>query len=80
MTKSDASKTVQDAPVTSELLTWSDLLSRPKPETPHNIRIGIGDTDIADLWIPDGDGPHPTVIMIHGGCWQKSIADRTLMN
>lgn len=68
------------APTPAPLMRWNDLLARPLPNTPHNIRIGEGNTDIVDLWLPDGDGPHPVVIMIHGGCWQKGIADRTLMN
>jgi acetyl esterase/lipase len=33
-----------------------------------------------DVWLPEGAGPHPCVVMVHGGCWQKAIADRTLMN
>ena len=34
----------------------------------------------ADLWLPAGRGPHPTVLMVHGGCWQTEIADRRIMN
>lgn len=63
-----------------DLMTWPDLLSRPRPTTPHQVRTGPGETDVVDVWLPDGDGPHPVVIMVHGGCWQKSIADRTLMD
>jgi acetyl esterase/lipase len=33
-----------------------------------------------DLWLPAGRGPHPTVLMVHGGCWQTEIADRRIMN
>jgi acetyl esterase/lipase len=33
-----------------------------------------------DLWVPAGAGPHPTVLMVHGGCWQTEIADRRIMN
>jgi acetyl esterase/lipase len=33
-----------------------------------------------DLWLPEGKGPHPTVLMVHGGCWQTEIADRRIMN
>lgn len=67
-------------PETTDLLTWSDLLAQPKPDPSQTIRIGPSETDIVDLWLPDSEGPHPTVIMVHGGCWQKEIADRTLMN
>ena len=62
------------------LMTWSDLLGRDMPETPHQIRTGPGAADVVDLWLPEGDGPHPVVIIVHGGCWQKDIADRTIMN
>jgi len=30
--------------------------------------------------VPAGAGPHPVVLMVHGGCWQTEIADRTIMN
>ncbi len=67
-------------PATLSLLTWNDLLSRDRPAPTTSIRIGDGDTDIVDLWLPETPGPHPVVLMVHGGCWQKAIADRTLMN
>jgi acetyl esterase/lipase len=35
---------------------------------------------VVDLWLPAGKGPHPTVLMVHGGCWQTEIADRRIMN
>lgn len=75
-TKETPVKTPEPAP----LMKWSDLTSKPLPTTPHEIRIGDSKTDVVDLWLPEGEGPHPVVIMVHGGCWQKAIADRTLMN
>jgi acetyl esterase/lipase len=64
----------------TRLMTWDDLLARPRPDPTHTIKWGPGATDIADLWLPESAGPHPVVLMVHGGCWQKAIADRTLMN
>ena len=64
----------------AEIMTWDDLLSRPRPAPTHTIIWGEGATDLADLWLPDGAGPHPVVLMVHGGCWQKAIADRSLMS
>ena len=58
----------------AQLMTWSDLLSRPRVSPTHSIQWSEGATDIADLWLPHGAGPHPVVLMVHGGCWQKSIA------
>ena len=64
----------------TQLITWPDLLNRPKPSPTHTIKWGKGATDEVDLWLPDGAGPHPVVLMVHGGCWQKAVADRTIMN
>ncbi len=66
-----------EAPV---LLKWSDLVSRPRPVATREIRTGAGASDVVDVWLPEGDGPFPVVVMVHGGCWQKEIADRTLMD
>ena len=65
---------------TPKLMGWGDLMGRPLPSTPHSITYGDRKNDVVDVWIPDGEGPHPVVLMVHGGCWQKAIADRTLMN
>ena len=62
------------------LMTWADLLARPKATPTYEFDVGPASANVAELWLPEGDGPHPVVIMIHGGCWQKQIADRTLMH
>ena len=64
----------------AKLMTWDDLTARPRPVASQQIRWGEGATDVVDLWLPDGEGPHPVVVMVHGGCWQKSIADKNLMD
>lgn len=64
----------------SKLMTWDDLSALPRPVASHTIRWGEGVTDVVDLWLPEGAGPHPVVVMVHGGCWQKSIADKNLMD
>lgn len=63
-----------------KIMTWADLAARPQPTPSVEVKWGEGETDIADIWLPESQGPHPVVVMVHGGCWQKSIADRTLMN
>jgi len=62
------------------LMTWLDLLERPRPTPSATVHYGTDPLQIADLWLPAGDGPHPTVLMVHGGCWQTEIADRNIMN
>jgi acetyl esterase/lipase len=62
------------------LMVWPDLLERPRPEPSETIRYGEDQMQLVDLWLPEGAGPHPTVLMVHGGCWQTEIADRRIMN
>lgn len=66
------------------LLTWPDLVGRPRPTPDATIAYGNDGMQKADVWLPEGrpasGGPFPTVLMVHGGCWTTSIADRSLMN
>ena len=63
-----------------ELMKWPALLSRERPQPSAAIRYGEDQMQVVDLWLPAGKGPHPTVLMVHGGCWQTEIADRRIMN
>ena len=62
------------------LMAWPDLLDRPRAEPNQVIRYGEDSMQVVDLWLPQGRGPHPTVLMVHGGCWQTEIADRRFMD
>lgn len=62
------------------LLTWPDLVGRPQPQPDSTVAYGDDALHRADVWLPVGKGPFPTVLMVHGGCWTTSIADRSLMN
>jgi len=71
------------APVAGEapapLLTWPEFLGRSRPAPDHVVRYGDHERQVVDLYLPKGGGPHPVVVMIHGGCWSAPW-DRTLMN
>jgi acetyl esterase/lipase len=68
----------------AKLLTWDDFTSRAKPAPDATIAYGPDHMQKIDLWLPAGPRPkgkrYPTVLMVHGGCWTTSIADRSLMN
>ena len=64
----------------TQLLTWSDLTTRVRPAPQATVSYGAEAYQKIDVWLPAGGGPFPVVLMVHGGCWQTSIADRTLMN
>lgn len=61
-------------------LTWPDLLERPRPHADATIAYGADPLQRVDVWLPKGAAPHPTVVMVHGGCWQSAVADRRIMN
>jgi acetyl esterase/lipase len=64
----------------AELMKWPALLTRERPAPNETIAYGDQAMQRVDLWLPKGKGPHPTVLMVHGGCWQTEIADRRIMN
>ena len=57
------------------LMNWPDLMSRPRPHASERIAYGTEPNQFADLWLPEGKGPHPVVVLIHGGCWAASIVN-----
>ena len=61
-------------------LTWADLAARPRPVADATIAYGDDAMQKVDVWLPSAKGPHRTVLMVHGGCWQTEIADRRLMD
>lgn len=69
-----------DRPAAFAPLTWDDLTARPRPVADATVTYGADAMQKVDVWLPRGDGPHPVVVMVHGGCWQTSIADRRLMD
>lgn len=62
------------------IMGWGDLLGRAQPKPDATLRYGKDALQLVDVWVPRGNGPHPAVIMIHGGCWQTAIAERDIMN
>lgn len=62
------------------IMVWDDLLSRPKPAPDATVTYGADALQVVDVWRSAGKGPHPAVVMIHGGCWQTAIAERDIMN
>ncbi len=68
------------APPAFKRTTWAEFLSRPQPRPQARIAYGPGDQQFGELWLPQTPGPHPLVVLIHGGCWTKSVAKLSLMN
>ena len=65
--------------VSASPIDYRDLLARDRSYTPERFAYGKAADQFAELWLPEGEGPFPTVIMIHGGCWQASLPGVELM-
>lgn len=51
------------------VMTVQDLLRLPSPPPDHRIPYGDDPLQFGDLRLPEGEGPHPVAVVIHGGCW-----------
>lgn len=50
-------------------MTAADAMALPRPEADHQISYGDNPLQFGELRLPEGEGPFPVVIVIHGGCW-----------
>lgn len=51
------------------LVTVEDIVSFENPTPEARLSYGDGPLQFGELRIPEGAGPHPVAIFIHGGCW-----------
>jgi acetyl esterase/lipase len=56
------------------MMTSQDLLALPQPPADRTLAYGPAPQQVAELRLPKGRGPHPVVIVVHGGCWQAPWA------
>jgi acetyl esterase/lipase len=57
-------------------VSMQSFLAQPQPAPDATIRYGVAPVQGIDLYLPKTEGPHPVVILIHGGCWTKTTAGR----
>jgi acetyl esterase/lipase len=67
------------APV-PKLESFKDLLARPREKADAKIAYGTDADQFGELWLPNGNGPFPVVVLIHGGCWQAELPGTILMD
>jgi acetyl esterase/lipase len=53
-------------------LAAQSILDLPPPPAGEHIGYGPGEFQFGELRVPAGSGPHPAVIMIHGGYWRAA--------
>lgn len=61
------------------LMTWEQLYSQPPRSGAVRIPYGPDALQYGELWLPQGTGERPVVLMVHGGCWQTEIAQCSIM-
>lgn len=65
---------------TAQTLSFLQVLDRPdRPQPDHRLAYGDAPQQFGELWLPKGAGPHPVVLMIHGGCWQAALPGPELL-
>ena len=55
-------------------MTPSDLQSLAARPADHRLSYGTDPNQFAELRLPSGAGPHPVVVLVHGGCWKADYA------
>lgn len=60
---------VVDAAEPAPLMSTDEALALPRPAPDHRLSYGPEDLNFGELRLPDGTGPFPVVVIIHGGCW-----------
>lgn len=64
----------------AQLLSFQQILDRPdRPQPDQRLPYGDDPNQVGELWLPKTKGPHPVVLMIHGGCWLASLPGPELL-
>lgn len=60
-----------ESPESPVPLSWEALEAMPLPPPVARVPYGPAATQFAELRLPPGAGPHPVMVLLHGGCWLK---------
>ncbi len=56
----------------SQLMTVKDLIALKQTEADFMLPYGEDSSQFGQLRLPEGTGPFPVAVIIHGGCWQAA--------
>lgn len=52
-------------------LGWAEVAQRPAPLPGQRIAYGRAPSQFGELRLPATRGPHPVLVLLHGGCWLR---------
>lgn len=58
-----------DAAEPAPLMSTDEALALPRPAPDEILSYGPNELNFGELRLPEGRGPFPVVMVIHGGCW-----------
>jgi acetyl esterase/lipase len=61
-------------------ITFADISKEPPPKPTEIIAYGTDIDQVGELSLPDTQGMHKIVILLHGGCWQERVSGTVLMS
>jgi acetyl esterase/lipase len=61
------------------LVSYTDILARPHGTPDAKLTYGTGPQQFVELWLPKTAGPHPVILLVHGGCWLSELPGLELM-
>lgn len=62
-----------NAPVFAAPATFEDVAVQPATEADMALAFGEHPDQFGELRLPHGPGPHPVVVLLHGGCWMEAF-------
>jgi acetyl esterase/lipase len=57
----------------AEPASIDDYLKQPRHKADETVHYGPAPSQVAELFLPKGKGPHPVVVLLHGGCFLKEL-------
>lgn len=49
---------------------WREIAGQTQPEPGLRVSYGESPSQFGELYLPEGEGPFPVVVLVHGGCWR----------
>lgn len=64
----------EQSATTPTLMRPADLGKLPMPLADHTLSYGQDANQTGEFRLPAGSGPHPVIVLVHGGCWMPQAA------